>query len=165
MSDVGLLLLSEDLPGPVKRLPHARLAPPGTLDQLWVQANEQVIVGYGFRNSAPGGGAPPWSQWDGIRRYRSKLLDHVIDDRWAEWVYPTDTCFGDSGGPVFLGQPGNSGEKRRFIVAVTSGFKGSTCPNAAINARVDNEDVQRWIAQQIREWHCETPDADGLAER
>jgi hypothetical protein len=117
-----------------------------------------VIVGYGFRDSAPGGGSLPWSQWDGIRRYRSKLLDHVIDDRWAQWIYPSDTCFGDSGGPVFLAPPGNSGRERRFIVAVTSGFKGSTCPKTAINARVDNEDVQRWIAQQIRAWRCDEND-------
>jgi len=165
LSDIGLLLLPEDLPTPVKQLRPALLAPPGTLDNPWVQAREQVIVGYGFRDSAPGGGSLPWSQWDGIRRYRSKLLDHVIDDRWAQWVYPTDTCFGDSGGPVFLGRPGNSGRERRYIVAVTSGFKGATCPNAAINARVDNEDVQRWIAQQIRAWHCEAPDQSGIEDR
>lgn len=152
LSDVGLLLLPEDLRGPVTRLRPALLAPPGTLDRYWVQNHEQVIVGYGFRNSAPGGGPLPWSQWDGIRRYRSKLLDHVIDDRWAQWVYPTDTCFADSGGPVFVGPLGDSGHERRYIVAVTSGFKGADCPNAAINARVDNEDVQRWIAQQIRAW-------------
>ncbi|MBV9491859.1 MAG: hypothetical protein JO069_19360 [Verrucomicrobia bacterium] len=151
-SDVGLLLLPEDLPGPVKHLRPDLLASPGTLDLPWVQKQEQVIVGYGFRNSAPGGGPPPWSQWDGIRRYRLKMLDYVIDDRWAQWVYPTDTCFADSGGPVFLGPLGDSDREQRYIVAVTSGFKGSTCPNAAINARVDNEDVQRWIAQQIREW-------------
>ena len=85
-----------------------------------------------------------------MRHYRVIQPEEVLDDRYALGGVG-EACPGDSGGPTFLG-PLADADKRRTIIAVTSGFKGSNCKtNRAVTARIDNGDVQSWIAWQIEQ--------------
>ena len=55
----------------------------------------------------------------------------------------------------FLGPLAESGHKRREIVSTTSAFKGAPCSTAAsIVSRIDNENVQAWIAQEIAKFEA-----------
>jgi hypothetical protein len=147
-TDVGLVLLQR----PVKGIKPANLAPPGTLDKNRGQQGDQILVGYGFLDSAPGGGPLPWSQWPGVRHYLIIPPVQPFDDFWA-YGQPGEVCFGDSGGPIFLDPPADSGRKSREVVALTSAFEGNVCSTGrSIPVRIDNEDVQNWINQQINEW-------------
>jgi hypothetical protein len=110
-----------------------------------------MIVGYGFTEPAPAGGRPPWSHWEGIRRYHLKSLDRVLDQRSAQWELPGNICFVDSGGPVFFGPVSESGTKRRTIVA-TVAAGGGDCNSLSYHMRVDNEEVQSWIEGQIQQF-------------
>jgi hypothetical protein len=143
-SDVGLMFLAT----PVKFIKTAALAHPGTLETGRGDSQQQIIVGYGFPDSPPGGGAPDWSRWEGVRHYRVILPEQIFDES-AAIGGPGENCFGDSGGPTFLGPLAGSGKKRRQIIATTSGFEGRTCSTTSVVTRIDNENVQAWIAQEI----------------
>lgn len=106
LSDVGLMFLAK----PVNFAKAAKLAHPGTLERGPGERQDQVIVGYGFADSAPQGGPLPWSQWEGIRHYKVISPGQVFDDRFAIGG-PGEICFGDSGGPTFLGPLAESGNK------------------------------------------------------
>lgn len=153
-SDVGLMLLAT----PVKFVKPAKLAPVGLLDRDRGDRGNQIIVGYGFLNSTPEGKRPPLSQWDGIRHYRVIAPEQPFDDRQAIGGLG-ENCFIDSGGPTFRGPVGESGEKRRAIVATTSGwFEGNTCATGrSVVSRIDNEEVQSWIARQIEHFLASNP--------
>ena len=149
MSEVGLVFFAE----PVKLTEPATLAPVGSL-QGRPENEEHVIVGYGFPDSRPRGGMPPWTQWEGVRYYRVIRPEQIFDDRQA--IGGTgENCFGDSGGPTFLGPPGESGGRQRAIVATTSAFVGGAgicSASRSIVTRIDNADVQSWIAEQVEEF-------------
>jgi len=148
LSDVGLMFLAK----PVKFTKPSKLAPAGALETGRGEKKEQLIVGYGFPDSAPGGGPPPWSQWEGIRYYRVISPEQIFDGSEAIGG-PGENCFGDSGGPTFLGPVADSGDKRRAIVATTSGFAGTRCSTGdSVVSRIDSEDVQSWIAQEIEKF-------------
>ena len=52
----------------------------------------------------------------------------------------TDSCFGDSGGPVFLGGPASN-----TIVAVTSFGLNELCRGTDFSYRIDRKEVLDWI--------------------
>jgi hypothetical protein len=56
-----------------------------------------------------------------------------------------------SGTPAFLGPIGESGNKRRTVIAIGSGFSGHDCATGRSGlARIDNEDVLSLIAAQTQ---------------
>jgi hypothetical protein len=126
----------------------ADLANPGTLETGRGHSQDPIIVGYGFPDGPPGGGQPDWSKWEGVRHYRVISPQQPFDESTAIGG-PATACFGDSGGPTFLGPLADSGEKRRQILATQSGNTGTTCANPTVVARIDNHNVQAWIAQEI----------------
>ena len=88
--------------------------------------------------------------WDGLRRFRTSSLDTVLDEDWATWSLPSNVCFGDSGGPIFLDRhPGAQKENERLVANVSDG--GIDCLSANTNARLDTKAVKRWIKETIRE--------------
>ena len=132
--DVGLVFLSR----PVRHLAPARLAKPGTLETAGAAGKLMIVAGYGHLDSLPGGGAPPDSEWDGLRRIKISRLQTVVDNEWASWSLPGIVCFGDSGAPTFF---------RARIVAVAS--DGGDCYEHDYRARVDTTAAQDWIRQTI----------------
>jgi hypothetical protein len=147
--DVGLMFLEKPV---ALRTEH--LAQPGSLDQSEVSGRDHIIVGYGFPDSAPNGAPPPWSTWPGVRHYRVIEPERVYDDGMAIGG-PGENCFGDSGGPTFLGPLASSGNKRRSIVATTSAFIPPRCSTgSSIVTRIDSEVVQSWIDQEIKDFEA-----------
>ena len=132
--DVGLVFLSR----PVRQIAPARLAKPGTLETAGAAGKLMIVAGYGHLDSLPGGGAPPDSEWDGLRRIKISRLQTVVDNEWATWSVPGIVCYGDSGAPTFF---------RARVVAVAS--DGGDCYEHDYRARVDTTAAQDWIDQTI----------------
>jgi len=133
---------------PMNFIKTADLANPGTLETGRGDSQNPIIVGYGLPDGPPGGGQPDWSKWAGVRHYRVISPQQPFDESTAIGG-PATACFGDSGGPTFLGPLADSGEKRRQIIATTSAVEGTTCSDTSVVARIDNVNVQAWIAQEI----------------
>ena len=104
-----------------------------------------IVAGYGHLDSLPGGGAPPDSEWDGLRRIKISRLRTVVDNEWASWSVPGIVCYGDSGAPTFLRQSLAGSHER--VVAVAS--DGGDCYEHDYRARVDTTAAQDWIRQTI----------------
>jgi len=134
--DIGLVFLEQ----PVGDITPARLARLGRLEQPAAVGKLMVVAGYGFVDSLPGGGSPPESEWDGLRRIKLSRLQQVVDDNWATWSLPGIICFGDSGAPTFF---------QGRIVAVASDGGTSVCYSRDDRARVDTAAAQEWIRQTI----------------
>ena len=132
--DVGLVFLSR----PVRHIAPARLAKPGTLETAGAAGKLMIVAGYGHLDSLPGGGAPPDSEWDGLRRIKISRLQTVVDNEWASWSVPGIVCYGDSGAPTFFSAR---------VVAVAS--DGGDCYERDDRARVDTTAAQDWIRQTI----------------
>src|SRR5262249_22028645 len=127
----GLVFLEE----PVRGIAPAKLAHPGTLETRKAAQTPMTIVGYPL--PAP---FADESEWDGLRRYRTSSLVEVLDEDWATWSLPSNVCFGDSGGAIFLDD--------RLVANVSDG--GIDCLSANTNARLDTSTVQKWIRETIK---------------
>lgn len=141
--DVGLVFLSQ----PVRHIAPARLARPGTLERPDAVGKLMVVAGYGFLNSLPGGGRPPRTDWDGLRRIKASRLQRVVDDTWASWSLPGIVCYGDSGAPTFFNDNPLAGWSHARVVAVAS--DGGDCFDRDDRARVDTVAAQDWIRETI----------------
>jgi len=140
IADHGLVFLEE----PVRDIAPAKLAHPGTLEGQKAAHTPMTIVGYPLPSAAA-----DESEWDGSRRIRTSSLETVLDEDWATWSLPSNLCFGDSGGPIFLNDH-PTGEKKhdRLVANVSDG--GIDCLSANTNARLDTTDVQNWIRETIK---------------
>jgi hypothetical protein len=141
--DVGLVFLSR----PVRHIAPARLAKPGTLETAGAAGKLMIVAGYGHLDSLPGGGAPPDSEWDGLRRIKISKLRTVVDNEWASWSVPGIVCYGDSGAPTFFNDRPLAGRSHERVVAVAS--DGGDCYEHDYRARVDTTAAQEWIRQTI----------------
>ena len=141
--DVGLVFLSQ----PVRHIAPARLAKPGTLETAGAAGKLMIVAGYGHLEALPGGGAPPDSEWDGLRRIKISRLRTVVDNEWASWSVPGIVCYGDSGAPTFFNDRPLAGRSHERVVAVAS--DGGSCYDHDYRARVDTTAAQEWIRQTI----------------
>ena len=82
--DVGLVFLSR----PVRHIAPARLAKPGTLETAGAAGKLMIVAGYGHLDSLPGGGPPPDSEWDGLRRIEDLEVGDGRRQRMGKLVYP-----------------------------------------------------------------------------
>ena len=143
--DIGLVFLKE----PVRHVAPARLAKPGTLETAGAAGKLMIVAGYGHLDSLPGGGRPPDSEWDGLRRIKISRLQTVVDNEWASWSLPGIICFGDSGAPTFFNDRPLAGRSHERVVAVASDGGTSVCYSRDDRARVDTTAAQDWIHQTI----------------
>jgi hypothetical protein len=146
-NDVGVIVLDE----PVTDIEPATLAPENYLDQFAQPRLNQTIfelVGYGteVRKPETGPQKPQPMSYPLIRRYTTgpgqKLTDQILqlsgninDTRGGG-----GTCFGDSGGPVFL---------NGYLVAVTSYTYTGNCRYLGGYQRVDIPVVQDWLDEFV----------------
>lgn len=144
--DIGLVFLEQ----PVRHIAPARLAEPGTLKTAKAARSLMIVAGYGHLDSLPGGGSPPDSEWDGLRRIKVSRLETVVDNEWASWSLPGIVCFGDSGAPTFFNDRPFAGRSRERLVAVASDG-GNVCYSRDDRARVDTTAAQDWIRETIAE--------------
>jgi hypothetical protein len=141
IQDTGLVFLEQ----PVHHIARGKLAAPGVLETRKGARSPMTIVGY----PVPRPDADE-SEWDGLRRVRTSRLTAVLDDDWATWSLPSNLCFGDSGGPIFLNLlPGGGPKTERLVANVSDG--GIDCLSANTNARLDTEAVHSWIRETIKE--------------
>lgn len=143
-NDVGVVVLDE----PVTDIVPATIAGLNTLDQIKPNDLPKTLftaVGYGTEVRKPDSGPqkPTPMSYPLIRRFvempGQKLTDQILQTNGND-KDPRGTggtCFGDSGGPVFL-----NGE----IVAVTSYGYTSNCRYLGGYQRVDIAVAQNWLA-------------------
>lgn len=146
-NDVGVVVLDEPITNTLDITP-APIAGLGTLDAIRKSDLSQTrftAVGYGteFRKPEDGPQKKQPMTYPLIRRYvemyGQKLTPQILQTHSGvnRSKGTGGTCFGDSGGPVFL-----DGK----VVAVTSYGLNENCGNIAGYQRVDIEVVQDWLA-------------------
>jgi secreted trypsin-like serine protease len=138
-SDLGIVVLDEAVD-----LGYAAIAPLGTLDGLAIQRGKQetsfTVVGYGLQS------VKPTLMADRVRltaevqliNLRSSLTDGFNLHHTNAKGTGGGTCFGDSGGPVFL-----SGTTT--IVGVTSFGPSKNCTGNGFAYRTDTQAAQGFI--------------------
>ena len=142
-NDVGVIVLDE----PVTGITPATLAPTNYLDQFAQPLLNKTIfelVGYGTEVRKPESGPqkPQPMSYPLLRRYTTAPGQKLTPQILQLIGNPNDphggggTCFGDSGGPVFL---------NGYLVAVTSYGYTANCRYISGYQRVDIPVVQDWL--------------------
>jgi len=141
--DVGIVVLTEPVPEDVVS-EYAQLPNAGQVDTLQVMTDVD-LVGYGVQTRHVGGGPPYWTGLRNRLYARAKLI--ASNFAWSdEFVRLTanpgqgkgGTTFGDSGGPVLLGDTDT-------ILAVSSYVTNYNCAGTSYHSRVDIPEVLEWI--------------------
>jgi secreted trypsin-like serine protease len=143
LHDVGVVVLSEPVHAGVGKLPRLGLLD-GLATRRGLQNQRFTPVGYGLQS------VKPTLQAD-LVRYRATV--HLVDVHGTAGIpagtsvlfssnpgaqAPGGTCFGDSGGPVFV-------EGSTEIAAVTSFGLNANCVGVGGGYRIDNADDQAFI--------------------
>jgi hypothetical protein len=139
--DVGLIELSEPVPASVV----SRYGQLPTADLVATLANGTgvAIVGYGVQVNQRGGGKPVWTG-PRVRLFapsevfggQERTGDEFLKLRANPGGGSGGTCFGDSGGPILLGDT---------VLAVNSFVTNDNCTGVTYAARVDLAPVLAWI--------------------
>ena len=135
LDDIGIIVLDE----PVTGIEPAEIAPINYLDGT-PRGTLFTVAGYGVRYGKPESGPQkPIDTADRERRFTVAPLSNLTSDTIMLATNPKDkrggggTCFGDSGGPVFL---------NGYLVGVTSWGTSQFCTaGQAGYQRLDTEDA------------------------
>lgn len=160
--DIGLVILDD----PVVEIDEfGQLPTAGLMDDVGTKSDKRWVVltsvGYGVNDMYP-------EQISLRTRYQAQSflinLVNSLTDGWnimssnnpGQWAgsegYTTGgTCFGDSGGPVFLG-----GSESNLIVGVTS-FGNGACAGADYSYRVDTDDSLNFITDTLADYGLVLP--------
>jgi secreted trypsin-like serine protease len=137
--DVAAMVLAT----PITNIQPAQLPTANLYDTTDLHSAEFVAVGYGGNYRTTGGGSGNYWNYDGTRRYASQSYRNIHD----AWIYLSQndsqgnggTCYGDSGGPNFIGQ-GN------VIAGIT--VKGdSACRSTNDIYRMDIANARNFLSQ------------------
>ena len=139
--DVGIIVLTEPVPTSVVSS-YGRLPTAGLVDTLST-GTAVDLVGYGVQEQNRGGGPPSWTG-QRIRMYAPTEVvsgnfthsDQFLKVRANRGGGSGGTCFGDSGGPILLGNT---------VLAVNSYVTNSNCAGVTYASRVDLAPVLTWI--------------------
>ena len=143
--DLGVVVLNK----PVKMKTYGALPQRDELDQLATQRDTQDVtftaVGYGLQESFPD--AVSWKENNQrvrmLARPRLVQINTGLTDDFSLLLsnnaHTGGTCFGDSGGPNFIGDS-------NVIGAVTSYGKNGNCAGTGGGYRVDRADDLAWLA-------------------
>jgi Trypsin len=139
-----------DLDREVTGLTPADLPEIGLLDQMaasgTLKGSEYTAVGYGVHEPELGGG-PPRFPYDGMR-WRAVSSFSALNEAWLRLSQNASTgdagtCFGDSGGPNFLG----AGAEETDIIASITVTGDAMCLATNFTYRLDTEEVHAFLAQ------------------
>jgi hypothetical protein len=139
--DVGVIVLSEPVPTSVVSR-YGQLPTADLVDTL-ATGTDVAIVGYGVQVNQRGGGTPVWTG-PRVRLYaptevfggQERTGDEFLKLRANPGGGSGGTCFGDSGGPILLGD---------VVLAVNSFVTNNNCTGVTYAARVDLAPVLAWI--------------------
>jgi V8-like Glu-specific endopeptidase len=132
---------------PVKGITPMRLPAQGSLANL--PANQQFTsVGYGSYAPANGPGGKTYS-YDDVRQVSTGTLNSIN----AAWLRISQnpatgnggTCYGDSGGPNFLG----AGANETNIIAATTITGDSACRSTNVDYRLDTPAARAFLGQYV----------------
>jgi secreted trypsin-like serine protease len=143
-NDIGIVLLAE----PVQLDTYGVLPDEGLLGTIDKPSTTFTAVGYGVQDfaSGPGGRQPSAS----ASRFQATMAAIDIPQRRSQvgdaFVHLTANpgrgkggiCFGDSGGPIFLGDS-------NVVVAVTAFVTNTNCAGQSYGARVDSHEALAFI--------------------
>jgi secreted trypsin-like serine protease len=141
--DVSVMVLSR----PVTGITPASLPPLGWLDTLRLtRSTKFTTVGYGTQEQQNGGG-PPVFPFTGDRGYGIGTFN-ALTPQWLKVSQnaahgDSGACYGDSGGPTFLGAAPDDGDT---VLAVTS--TGDTpCYATNVSSRTDTPSARAFLAR------------------
>jgi hypothetical protein len=134
--DIAVIELNRDVRG----VGYGKLPPTRLLERLnregGLKNREFTSVGYGFqqRTHEPGSGSPTYGTEE-VRMFSTQLFRTLTKNHLKLSQNPAlgygGTCYGDSGGPVFLGGPDSN-----QLVALTS-TGDAVCRATSVNYRLD----------------------------
>src|SRR5215216_1935949 len=143
--DIAVLILDRNVRG----VTPATLPTCGLLDQLLAQNALKTAtftnVGYGVQNRVVGGGVPFFQDLNPIPRMYSFSSFNSLNGGYLRLSQNNSTgnggtCFGDSGGPNFLGVDG-----KQLIVAITI-TGDNVCRSTNVDYRLDTASAQGFLA-------------------
>ena len=142
--DVSLLRLAD----PVTGIEPAELPPLGYLDTLGLtQQTQLTTVGYGTSEKEVVKGEGPTfpfagDRWYGIGSFNS-LTKEQLKMSQNQAHGDSGACYGDSGGPTFLGAGADEGD---VVVAVTS-TGDNPCYSTNVSARTDSPSARAFLSE------------------
>jgi secreted trypsin-like serine protease len=145
--DLAVIRFKRDLPPTPAALPRARL-----FDQMkaagTLNGQRFTAVGYGVHEPEIGGG-PPEFPFDG-ERWRSVSEFNALNNAWLrlsqnDATSDGGTCFGDSGGPNFLG----AGRTETNIVASVTVTGDAMCLATNVTYRLDTASARGFLGQYV----------------
>lgn len=143
-NDVGVVILAE----PVPNAALGMLPPESLLDQMKGDGTlkDQTFVNVGYGATANFKGGPPAQPRDGMRRFSLSPYSGLTPN-WLLLLGNNDAtgqgsiCFGDSGGPHFLGTS-------NIILSVTS-LADAVCRTLDMSQRVDTPSVLGFLRPYV----------------
>jgi V8-like Glu-specific endopeptidase len=142
-NDIAVILLDSAPQG----ITPAKLPPVGLLDSMkanktLTQSSAFTAVGYGDGNRQVGGGRPSFA-FDGFRGNATSFFN-ALTGSWLRLTQNASvgaggTCFGDSGGPNFIGTSDT--------IAATTISGDSACKSTNVDLRMDTQSAQDFLAQ------------------
>jgi hypothetical protein len=146
--DIAVVLLDR----PVAGLTPAELPTAGLLDQMkragTLNGEKFTAVGYGVHEPEVGGG-PPRFPYDG-ERWRSVSEFNALNRVWLRMsqndaTSDGGTCFGDSGGPNFLG----AGATETDIIASITVTGDAMCLATNVTYRLDTASARGFLDDYV----------------
>jgi len=146
--DVGIVILNEAVSGVSK---YAQLPTEGLVDTLPTKT-AVTLTGYGLQvhlSPRNGGVADTWTGLLARNSAQAKLLSNNF--AWSDEFIRVSAnpgqgkggiAYGDSGGPVFLGQT-------NLVLAVTSYVTNPNCVGETYHSRIDIPSVLNWIKSEV----------------
>jgi secreted trypsin-like serine protease len=142
-NDIAVILLDSAPQG----IAPATLPPVGLLDSMkadktLTESSAFTAVGYGDGNRQVGGGQPSFT-FDGFRANATSFFN-ALTGSWLRLTQNASvgaggTCFGDSGGPNFLGTSDT--------IAATTISGDTACRSTNVDLRMDTQGAQDFLAQ------------------
>lgn len=151
--DIAVVLLDEPAAAHYPGIEPASLPTAGLLDQMkrsrQLRGARFTAVGYGVKEMQVGGG-PPVHPFDGDR-WRAVSSFRALENAWlhlSQNVATGDggTCFGDSGGPNFLGEFGVDGTDVIGAITVTG---DAVCRATNVTYRLDTRSARDFLGQFV----------------
>lgn len=148
--DIAVVLLDEPAAARYPGIQPASLPTAGLLDQMQrareLRGARFTAVGYGVKEIQVGGG-PPSHPFDGDR-WRAVSSHRALENVWlhlSQNVATGDggTCFGDSGGPNFLGE---FGVNETDVIAAITVTGDAVCRATNVTYRLDTPSARDFLA-------------------
>lgn len=137
---------------PIRGIPPAALPPAGMLDRMSADGTLRnqtfTAVGYGLQEVILGEGPPDFAP--NYERRRAVSSFSALNDAWLRLsqTQATDdggTCYGDSGGPIFLG----SGDAETSVVAAIAVAGDELCMATNVTYRLDTAAARAFLGQFV----------------